>query len=168
MSYAVGSWKACAMTRVYFIPVRAETYSHAYRCFSACLWWAPHLNKEIASWALILRVIVQHPCGNLHYMENHIEKAFVPLFKRSLEEYGYWPSCKSWPWFLLLLFISSLLLPLALFPLNWSPGRKPACCRHSELTSVLRTRATESPSRSFSSVKLQCDMQSANRITDHI
>lgn len=47
-------------------------------------------------------------------MENHTEKAFVPLFKRSLEEYGYWPSCKSWPWFLLLLFISSLLLPLAL------------------------------------------------------
>lgn len=48
-------------------------------------------------------------------MENHTEKAFVPLFKRSLEEYGYWPSCKSWPWFLLLLFISSLLLPSALF-----------------------------------------------------
>lgn len=48
-------------------------------------------------------------------MENHTEKAFVPPFKRSLEEYGYWPSCKSWPWFLLLLFTSSLLLPVALF-----------------------------------------------------
>lgn len=48
-------------------------------------------------------------------MENHTEKAFVPLLKRSLEEYWCWPSCKSWPWFLLLLFISSLLLPLALF-----------------------------------------------------
>lgn len=48
-------------------------------------------------------------------MENHTEKAFVPLFKKSLEEYGYWPSCKSWPWFLLLLFISSFLLSLALF-----------------------------------------------------
>jgi len=41
-------------------------------------------------------------------------KSICASFKRSLEEYGYWPSCKSWPWFLLLLFISSLLLLLAL------------------------------------------------------
>lgn len=61
----------------------------------------------------------------------------MPLFKRSLEEYGYWPSCKSWPWFLLLLFISSFLLPLALFLSNEVQGASqhtagrassPLCC----------------------------------------
>lgn len=113
--YTTGSLKAYVVTTVLLIPARIETYSHTYRCFLAFLWWAPHLSKEIVSWALILWVILQHPRGNLHYMENCTEKTFVSFLKRYLEEYGYWCSCKSWPWLLLLLFISSLLLPLALF-----------------------------------------------------